>query len=96
MVGGFSFYERAEIKDLLELSAPGAESARLDGVEPRHQHAGSRHRGRPRWQHSNGLRLKPGNPHGTSLKTAIEQKLISSRAGMALDPSASSFSTRRR
>ena len=44
MVGGFSFYERAEIKDLLGLPEAHPQPPRFDGLAAGDQHSGPRHR----------------------------------------------------
>ena len=65
MVGGFSFYERAEIKDLLSYLRLVQQSARLHGAESRDQHACRAASAKPRLKRWSGSRLRPDNPPGT-------------------------------
>ena len=44
VVGGFSFYQRAEIKDVRRVSEVAAPAAGFDQPAAHHQHAGARHR----------------------------------------------------
>jgi DNA helicase II / ATP-dependent DNA helicase PcrA len=84
MVGGFSFYERAEIKDLLSylrLVRNPHDSMALNRVI----NTPARGIGATTLATLERLALETGQSTWDALKTAIEQRLISTRAGMALD-----------
>ena len=84
MVGGFSFYERAEIKDLLSylrLIRNPHDSMALNRVI----NTPARGIGATTLATLERLALETGQSTWDALKTAIEQRLISTRAGMALD-----------
>ncbi|MGZ6371528.1 MAG: ATP-dependent helicase, partial [Bdellovibrionota bacterium] len=84
MVGGFSFYERAEIKDLLSylrLVRNPHDSMALNRVI----NTPARGIGATTLATLERLALETGQSTWDVLSTAIEQRLISARAGMALD-----------
>ena len=83
MVGGFSFYERAEIKDLLSylrLVRNPHDSMALNRVI----NTPARGIGATSLATLERLALETGQSTWDAMKTAIDQNLISSRAGMAL------------
>jgi DNA helicase-2/ATP-dependent DNA helicase PcrA len=83
MVGGFSFYERAEIKDLLSylrLVRNPHDSMALNRVI----NTPARGIGATTLATLERLALETGQSTWEAMKAAIEQNLISSRAGMAL------------
>lgn len=83
MVGGFSFYERAEIKDLLSylrLVRNPHDSMALNRVI----NTPARGIGATTLATLERLALETGKSTWDVMKSAIEQNLISSRAGMAL------------
>ena len=83
MVGGFSFYERAEIKDLLSylrLVRNPHDSMALNRVV----NTPARGIGATTLATLERLALETGQSTWDAMKIAIEQNLISSRAGMAL------------
>ncbi|WP_109487775.1 ATP-dependent helicase [Occallatibacter savannae] len=83
MVGGFSFYERAEIKDLLSylrLVRNPHDSMALNRVI----NTPARGIGATTLATLERLALETGQSTWDAMKAAIEQNLISSRAGMAL------------
>jgi len=83
MVGGFSFYERAEIKDLLSylrLVRNPHDSMALNRVI----NTPARGIGATTLATLERLALETGQSTWDAMKVAIEQNLISSRAGMAL------------
>src|SRR6185503_5088433 len=83
MVGGFSFYERAEIKDLLSylrLVRNPHDSMALNRVV----NTPARGIGATTIATLERLALETGQSTWDAMKTAIDQNLISSRAGMAL------------
>jgi DNA helicase-2/ATP-dependent DNA helicase PcrA len=84
MVGGFSFYERAEIKDLLgylRLVRNPHDSMALNRVI----NTPARGIGATTLATLERLALETGQSTWDAMRTAIEQKLISTRASMALD-----------
>jgi DNA helicase II / ATP-dependent DNA helicase PcrA len=84
MVGGFSFYERAEIKDLLcylRLIRNPHDSMALNRII----NTPARGIGKTTLETLERLALETGQSTWDALKSAIEQRLISTRAGMALD-----------
>jgi DNA helicase-2/ATP-dependent DNA helicase PcrA len=84
MVGGFSFYERAEIKDMLSylrLVRNPHDSMALNRVI----NTPARGIGATTLATLERLALETGQSTWDAMKAAIEQKLISTRAGMALD-----------
>ena len=83
MVGGFSFYERAEIKDLLcylRLVRNPHDSMALNRVI----NTPARGIGATTLATLERLALETGQSTWDAMKVALEQNLISSRAGMAL------------
>ena len=84
MVGGFSFYERAEIKDLLSylrLVRNPHDSMALNRVI----NTPARGIGKTTLETLERLALETGQSSWDAMKAAIEQQLISTRAAMALD-----------
>ena len=84
MVGGFSFYERAEIKDLLSylrLVRNPHDSMALNRVI----NTPARGIGKTTLETLERLALETGQSTWDAMRAAIEQQLISSRAAMALD-----------
>ena len=84
MVGGFSFYERAEIKDLLSylrLVRNPHDSMALNRVI----NTPARGIGKTTLETLERLALETGQSTWDALRAAIEQNLISTRAAMALD-----------
>jgi DNA helicase II / ATP-dependent DNA helicase PcrA len=84
MVGGFSFYERAEIKDLLcylRLVRNPHDSMALNRII----NTPARGIGKTTLETLERLALETGQSTWEALKAAIEQNLISTRAAMALD-----------
>jgi DNA helicase-2/ATP-dependent DNA helicase PcrA len=84
MVGGFSFYERAEIKDLLSylrLVRNPHDSMALNRVI----NTPARGIGKTTLETLERLALETGQSTWDAMRAAIEQNLISTRAAMALD-----------
>ena len=84
MVGGFSFYERAEIKDLLSylrLVRNPHDSMALNRVI----NTPARGIGKTTLETLERLALETGQSTWDAMGAALQQKLISSRAAMALD-----------
>jgi len=84
MVGGFSFYERAEIKDLLgylRLVRNPHDSMALNRII----NTPARGIGKTTLETLERLALETGQSTWDAMKAAIEQKLLSARAAMALD-----------
>ena len=84
MVGGFSFYERAEIKDLLSylrLVRNPHDSMALNRII----NTPARGIGKTTLETLERLALETGQSTWDAMKDAIDQRLISTRAGIALD-----------
>ena len=84
MVGGFSFYERAEIKDLLaylRLVRNPHDSMALNRII----NTPARGIGKTTLETLERLALETGQSTWDAMRVAIEQKLLSTRAAMALD-----------
>ncbi len=84
MVGGFSFYERAEIKDLLSylrLVRNPHDSMALNRII----NTPARGIGKSTLETLERLALETGQSTWEAMRAAIEQKLLSTRAAMALD-----------
>jgi len=84
MVGGFSFYERTEIKDLLgylRLVRNPHDSMALNRII----NTPARGIGKTTLETLERLALETGQSTWDAMKAAIEQKLLSARAAMALD-----------
>ena len=85
MVGGFSFYERAEIKDLLCYLRLVENPHDSIALGPRHQYPRHGHRqDHPRGAGS-GIGLETGMSVWSAIGRAIEERLVPQRACMALD-----------
>ena len=94
MVGGFSFYERAEIKDLLaylRLVRNPHDSMALQRVI----NTPARGIGKTTLETLERLALETGVSTWDAIAAAIANRLIPTRASWRSSPSASSFSTRR-
>ncbi len=84
MVGGFSFYERAEIKDLLSYLRLVRNPHDSMALQSRHQHSVARHR-ETTLETIERLALETDASTWDAVGAAINNRLASARALMALD-----------
>jgi DNA helicase II / ATP-dependent DNA helicase PcrA len=87
MVGGFSFYERAEIKDHDRPTCKPGPAIPHDSMalHEGHQHAGARHRQDHASRPWSALALETGTSTWETIGAAIQNRLVPARASMALE-----------